>query len=79
MPRQERVDDRALDADPTSVDQPDLTESSLVYRRQELLHDRRDVARRERVQVQCILDRDPNRFHPPQIFGPVITCFCQWS
>ena len=94
MPGQERVHDRALDADAASVDQPDLAEPALPRSRQILLDDRHDVARRERVQIQRVLDRDPNRFifrFPSplrggvrdggisQIFGPVITCFCQWS
>jgi hypothetical protein len=77
--RQDGLHDRALDADPASVDQTHLAKAALVRGREVLLHDGRHVARRERMQIDRVLDRDPDRLLGRQIFGPVITCCCQWS
>jgi hypothetical protein len=58
MPGEERLDDRALDADPAPVDQAHLGEAVRAGGVQVLVDDGRDVAGRERVEVERILDRD---------------------
>ena len=55
------MDDRALDADPSAVDQADLAEAALLSCSKVLLDHRRDVAWREGMQVKRILDRNRHR------------------
>ena len=55
----ERVlDHAALDTLAASVNEPDLSESRCVSSTQILLNDVRDIARRERVEVEGVFDRD---------------------
>jgi hypothetical protein len=49
---------RALDADAAPVYQPDLVEAGLVRGPQVLIHNRRDIARREGMQVERPFDGD---------------------
>lgn len=58
MPREDGLHDLPLDPDPAAVDQPHLDESPGLRGFQIVGDDRGDVSRRERVQVQRILDRD---------------------
>lgn len=55
------LDDAALDAFAAAVNQPDLTEARLVCGADVLLDHGGDVARRERVQVDLIVDRNAVR------------------
>ena len=52
------LNDAALNALAAAVNQPDLTKTSFVCRRDVLLDHRGDVARRERVQVELVFDGD---------------------
>src|SRR5207245_10788448 len=58
--REQRLDDPALDADPSPVDQPHLGETARVGGLEVLGDDGRNVARGERVQVERVLDRAPD-------------------
>ena len=73
------MDRGALHPDAATVNQADLAESPLVGRLQILVDHRSHVPRRERVQIERVLDGNPNRLVVAQILGPDITCFCQWS
>ena len=68
-------DERALHADAAAVDQPDLTEPARGSRLEILVDDRGNVARRERVEIQRILDRDADGLVYSR--GPSMTCCCQ--
>ena len=61
---QHLVDTRALHSNPTSVNQPDLAEAGFVGGADVLLHDRGDVARRERVQVDRLFDWNAMHVYP---------------
>jgi hypothetical protein len=50
--------DASLHALAASVNQTDLGEAGLVRSRHVLVDDRRDVARRERVEVEALFDRN---------------------
>jgi len=76
VPGEQRLHDRALDADPTTVDQPHLDESAGVGGFQIARDDRGNVARREGVQIQRILDRDADRL-VVYSRGPPSTCSFQ--
>jgi hypothetical protein len=76
MPDQQRLHDAALHADTAAVDQPDLGESPGVGRFQVVRDDRGDVARREGVKIERILDRDADGL---VVRGPPSTCSFQWS
>ena len=78
MVGEQRPDDPALDADAAAVDQPHLAEPAHVGGLEVLGDDRRDVARDERVQVEGVLDRDPDGL-VAYSRGPSITCRFQWS
>jgi hypothetical protein len=58
MPREDGLHDLPLHPDPAAVDQPYLDEAPGLGGFQIVGDDRGDVPRRERVQVQRILDRD---------------------
>ena len=58
MPLERLLHDASLNAFAAAVNQPDLTQSGVVCRGDVLLDDRRHVARRERVQVEVVFDRD---------------------
>ena len=55
------LDDAALDARAPAVNETDVTESAIEGGADVVGHDRWDVARRERVQVELGLDRDADR------------------
>src|SRR5580765_5118338 len=57
MSGEQALDDRPLDTHPPPVDQAHLREASLRRLGQILFDDGRDVAGRERVQVESVLDR----------------------
>jgi len=76
VPGEQRLHDRALDADPTTVDQPHLDESPGVGGFQIVRDDRGNVARREGVQIQRILDRDADGL-VVYSRGPPSTCSFQ--
>ena len=76
MPGQQRLHDAALHADTAAVDQPDLGESPGVGRFQVVRDDRGDVARREGVKIERILDRDADGL-VVYSRGPPITCSFQ--
>jgi hypothetical protein len=78
MPDQQRLHDAALHADTAAVDQPDLGESPGVGRFQVVRDDRGDVARREGVKIERILDRDADGL-VVYSRGPPSTCSFQWS
>jgi hypothetical protein len=78
MAREQRLHDPALDADPATVDQPHLEESPLVGGFEIVRDDRRDVARREGVKIERILDRDADGL-VVYSRGPPSTCSFQWS
>ena len=50
------VDPRPLHSNPAPVNQPDFAQAGLVCRPDVFVHDRRNVARRERVQVDRLFD-----------------------
>ncbi len=50
------VHPHALDADPSSVNEPDFAQTGLVRRPHVLVDDRRDIAWQERVQVERVFD-----------------------
>jgi hypothetical protein len=58
MALEDRADDLALDADAAPVDDTDLAEAMRRRLVQVLLDDRGHVARRERVEVEAVLDRE---------------------
>ena len=58
MPLERLLHDASLDALAAAVNQPDLTQSSVVRRSDVFLDDRRDVAWRERVQIEVVFDWD---------------------
>ena len=58
MPFERLLHDASLNALAAAVNQPHLTQPGVVRRSDVLLHDRRDVSRRERVQVEVVFDRD---------------------
>jgi len=50
------VDPRPLHSNPAPVNQPDFAEARLVCRPDVFVHDRRNIAGRERVQVDRLFD-----------------------
>ena len=58
MPLERLLNDASLNALAAAVNQPDLTKTSFMCRRDVLLDDRCDVAWRERVQVEMVFDGD---------------------
>ena len=78
MAREERLDDGALHADAAAVDQPHFGKPSGMRGVQVFGDDRGDVARRERVEIERILDRDADRLVVERYSrGPPITCSFQ--
>ena len=78
MARENGLHDLSLDADAATVDQPHLGKPSGVCGVQVFGDDRGDVARRERVQIERILDRDADRLVVERYSrGPPITCSFQ--
>src|SRR5207249_7620528 len=71
------LDDLSLNADAAAVDQPDLAEPPRGSRLEVLVDDRGDIARRERMEIQRILDRDADGLVYSR--GPSRTCCCQGS
>ena len=59
--RQHAVDGRALDPYPASVHEADFRQSRFVGGVDELLDHRRNITRRERMQVERAFDRDAVR------------------
>ncbi len=59
MAHEHGADDRALHADPPPMDQPNFAEAARPRGREVFLHHRADVPGREGVQIERILDRDP--------------------
>jgi hypothetical protein len=53
---QDLVDPRPLHPNPPSVNEPDLRQANLVRRANVLVDDRRNIARRESVQVDRLFD-----------------------
>src|SRR5437016_12784895 len=78
MVGEQRPHDPALDADAAAVDQPHLREAARVGGLEVLGDDGRNVARGKRVQVERVLDRDPDRL-VAYSRGPPSTCCFQWS
>src|SRR5437899_12698096 len=78
MVGEQRPHDPALDADAAAVDQPHLREAARVGGLEVLGDDGRNVARGKRVQVERVLDRDPDRL-VAYSRGPASTCSFQWS
>jgi hypothetical protein len=58
MPLECLLNDASLNALAAAVNQPDLAKSGFVCRVDVLLDNGRDVARRERVKVEVVFDRD---------------------
>jgi hypothetical protein len=76
--RENGLHDLSLNADAATVDQPHLGESSGVCGVQVFGDDRGHVARRERVQIERVLDRDADRLVVERYSrGPPITCSFQ--
>jgi hypothetical protein len=59
MTGQDSADDGALHADPPPVDQTNFAEPARPCGREVVLHHGMDIRRREGVQIERILDRDP--------------------
>ena len=61
------LDDAALHAATAAMDQPDFAEAGGGRRVDVCMHDRWNIAGRERVQIELRLDRDSNRLisHQP--------------
>ncbi len=78
MAGEQRPHDPALDAGAATVDQPHLGEAAGVSGLEVLGNDGRNVARGERVQVERVLDRDPDGL-VVYSRGPPVTCCFQWS
>ncbi len=78
MAGEDRLHDFPLDADPSAVDQPHLDESHRLGGLQVVGDDRSDIARREGVEIQRILDRDASGL-VVYSRGPPSTCSFQWS
>jgi len=53
---QDLVDPRPLHSHPSAMYQPDLAQAGFVRRLNVLVHDRRNIARRESVQVDRVFD-----------------------
>ena len=53
--------DPALDSPPSPVDQTHLTQAGRMRGAEVLMNDGRDVARREGMQIERVLDRDRHR------------------
>jgi len=75
VPRDHGLNDFPLNPDAPAVDQPDLGEAARDRRVQVLVDDRGNIARRERVEVERILDRDANWLVYSR--GPSMTCCFQ--
>ena len=58
MPLERRLHDAPLDTDAAPMNEPDLAQARGVRGVHEFLHHGRNVARRERVQIQLGFDRD---------------------
>ena len=58
---EQRLHDRALHTNPPSVDQADLDKAPRVGLGEIFLDDGGDVRRAERVEIECVLDRDADR------------------
>jgi hypothetical protein len=73
MGGQQASDDGPLNTPASTMHQAHDPEPALVRSVQVLVHDRRDVTRRERVEVDCLLDGNVNRFvgiHGQSIAAP---------
>ena len=77
MAREKTLHDRALHTNPPAMDEAHLGETALVGGHQIVLHDGGDVARRERVKVEGVLDGDADGIVVGQKRGPPTTCCCQ--
>ena len=76
MSRHERLDHRPLNPSAAPVDQSHLAEAAGARGPKILIHDRRDVPRREGVEVEGIFDREIDEVvHYSR--GPAMRCFCQ--
>ena len=75
MPVERRLHDPALHAAPAPVDEAHFAEAAPGGGVDVLADDRRDVARRERVEIQRILDRDADGLVYSR--GPSSTCCVQ--
>ena len=76
---EQAANDRALDALPAAVDQPHLREAAGEGGVEVLGDDRRDVLRRERVEVDGVRDRNADGTVGAYSCGPCSTCCFQWS
>src|SRR3972149_624434 len=78
VPREDGADDLALDADAAAVDQPHLCEAGGVGGLEVVGDGGGDVAGGEGVQVERVLDRDPDGLVlAGYSSSPPITCCCQ--
>ena len=77
MAREQALHDRALNADAPAMNQTYLGEPALVRGRQVIVDHRRNIARRERMQVEGVLDGDRDGVVVAQKRGPPTTCCCQ--
>ena len=59
MPFERLLHDAALHAAPAPVDQPYLPQAGRVRLVDVLIDDRRDIARRKRVEIERAFDRNP--------------------
>ena len=81
MTGQKGPDDRALDPDPPAMDQAHFGETVGVGGLEVLRDDGGNVPRRERVEVQGVLDGDADGLVGRVAYrrGPSSTCCFQWS
>ncbi len=80
MPGENGSDDLTLHADAAAVDQAYLPEAARVGGHEVLGDQRRNVPRRERVEVEGVLDRDAYGGVGCRVVysrGPCSTCCCQ--
>ena len=61
MSLEDRLHDAALNASPAAMNEPQLAQACVVGGAHVLVDDRRDIARRERVEIDLALDRDSDR------------------
>ena len=74
VPLEGIVHDAALHTEATTVDETDLAQAGGMCFVDVLFHHRRDVARRERMEIESALDGDPKRVLILHAYGVGIGC-----
>jgi len=74
VPLEDLLHDGALHTKATTVDETDLAQAGGMCFVDVLFHHRRDVARRERMEIESALDGDPKRVLILHAYGVGIGC-----